>query len=117
MTRLLVVARNRNFPALNHSAPVPPRRHSPRGNLACSLEQAPQYDATAERWIVSPPGKKPEAGAAAELRHTHTPAHTRPVVVPNPQTTGRLQAAADVATTLLGMTLFGAIAYVLLVLA
>lgn len=116
MTRLLVVARNRDFPALNHSAPVTPRRHSLRGNLACSLEQAPQYDATAERWIVSPSGKKPEVGAAAELRHTHDAAHTRPVVVPNLQATGRLS-AIDVFTTLLGMMLFGAIAYVLLVLA
>lgn len=161
MTRLLVVARNSKFPALNHSAPASPPRvpSSPRGTLARSqsgnaapysaapasvvsamsplragaavapcatgfrVQGAPLFDATAGRWIIPPPGKTPVAGAAADLRSTQA-AHTlsfqprpRPLADP-PRASGHLRhAIVETLTVALGLTVFGLIAGVFLILA
>lgn len=127
MTRLLVIARNDYFPAVNHSGQVNPPRvvSSPRGNLALSQfgKRAPLYDATAERWIVPPRGMTPCAGASAEpgqLSAEHTELSTskpaRPAVNPK-STAGHFKAAfLDFLLTMLGLTTFGAIAAFLMVL-
>lgn len=90
-----------------------------RGNLACSMsEQAPSFDATAERWIVPPSGMTPDAGAAAVLRHpdTHKQRLKRPAA--GPSAAGHLWAeAVEVFTVALGLTTFGLIAAFFLVLA
>lgn len=159
MTRLFVVARNDNFPAINHS--FPPRLSSLRGDLAPShvgkrapYSAAPSsavsatsplragaaaapsviafpaegarsytYDATAERWIVPPSGKKPDAGSAAVLRNpwlqntqTVPPLKSnRPV--PSPEGTGYFwRAVADCIVTGLGLAVFGLIGLFFLVL-
>ena len=126
MTRLLVVARNDRFPAINHSFPP---RASLRGNLAPVVSPAMlsagavSYDATAERWIVPPSGKKPDAGSAAVLRNpwlqntqTVPPLKSnRPVS--SPEGTGYFwRAVADCIVTGLGLAVFGLIAGFFLVL-
>lgn len=93
MNRLILVARNKNFPTLSgarsdrpalpdaprsvvlpcveRGAFLPPTARplqNSRGNLACSQGQAPLFDATAGRWIVPPSGKKPDAVASTESR-------------------------------------------------
>jgi hypothetical protein len=76
------------------------------------------YDLTAERWLDEPhTGMKPVSRVSGDLRHTHNAAHTRPAVVPSTLAAGRSLTAVDVFTTVLGMLCFGAIGYVLLVLA
>jgi hypothetical protein len=77
MKRIILVGRNDQLPPF-----LPPRAPlQTRGNLARSVsylpERAPLFDATADRWIAPPSGVKPDAGAAAELRHTQA-AQTRP---------------------------------------
>jgi hypothetical protein len=119
MTRLIVVARNDQFPTLNHS--LPPRDPPPatRGTLAPSPlgRAAPSFDATAGRWIVSPPGMKPGSGAAADLRHTQA-AHKRPSSCSLLDDDGRpLHPVLEALTVALGLTVFGLIAGVFLVLA
>jgi hypothetical protein len=53
---------------------LPPRVLLPaRGNLArSSMDRAPSFDATAERWIVPPTTIMVDAGGAADLRHVKT---------------------------------------------
>jgi hypothetical protein len=122
VTRLLVVARNDQFPTLNHS--LPPRDPPPatRGNLAPSPlgRAAPSFDATASRWIVPPPGMTPGSGAPAEQGHTQA-AHKRPPVTPLPAG-GRpprpiVDAISEALTVALGLTVFGLIAGVFWILA
>lgn len=90
-----------------------------RGTLARSPigNAAPLFDATAERWIVPPSSVSEDAGAAAEPRHTHNAAHTRPAVVPQTQAAGRLHAVVDGVVVALGMTMLCLVAGVLLVIA
>lgn len=85
---------------------------------------APSYDLTEGRWITPPPGKKPGAGAAAELRHAQV--HTlcsgsslelgrraSPTLL-----SGHLKTAvAECLTTAFGLLVFGLIAWSMLVLA
>jgi hypothetical protein len=80
--------------------------------------RAPSFDLIAGQWIVPPPGAMPEAGAAAELRHTQA-AHTRPAGSSALSSAGRplLGAAVEALTVALGLTVFGLIAGVFLVLA
>lgn len=140
MTRLLIVARNDQFPALSDGAltshgcllPVgtrpalspsklpggpypflPPRM---RGNSASPSGEAPLFDATAEQWIVPPSGMTPDAGAAAELRHTQA-AHTRSSAIPLKADERPLHPIVECLTVALGLTVFGLIAAALLVLA
>jgi hypothetical protein len=97
-----------------------PRVHAARGNLASPQfsRRAPLFDATNDRWIVPPSTVTVDAGAAAELRHTHNAAHNeRPAVVPDPQAAGRLDAVLEVVTVAMGLVVFGMIAYVLMVVA
>jgi hypothetical protein len=117
MTRLIVVARNDQFPSLNHS--LPPRGPSlqTRGNLASPSGGAPLFDATDDRWIVPPSTMSVDAGAAADLRHTQA-AHKRPSSCPLPDDDGRpLHPVLEALTVALGLTLFGLIAGVFLLLA
>lgn len=75
------------------------------------------YDATAGRWIVPPPGMKPGAGAAADLRHTqaaHSRSSARPLTGADERTPHPVVEALTVAT---GLTVFGLIAGFFLVLA
>ncbi len=95
------------------------------GNGQGAIERAPMpaskarvYDFTAERWLDEPhTGMKPVSRVSGDLRHTHNAAHTRPAAVPNTPAAGRPSAALEVFTTVLGLTVFGTLAYVLLVLA
>jgi hypothetical protein len=120
MTRLIVVARNDQFPTLNHS--LPPRDSLPatRGNLAPSPPRFGDgvfvFDATAGRWVVPPPGMTPGAGAAADLRHTQA-AHTRSSDTPLPAEERAPHPVVEALTVALGLTVFGLIAGVLMVLA
>jgi hypothetical protein len=118
MTRLIVVARNDQFPSLNHS--LPPRDPPPatRGNLAPSPigKVAPLFDATDDRWIVPPPGMTPGSGAAADLRHTQA-AHTRSSDTPLPAEERAPHPVVEALTVALGLTVFGLIAGVFWILA
>jgi hypothetical protein len=120
MTRLIVVARNDQFPTLNHS--LPPRDPSPatRGNLAPSPPRfgdgAFVFDAIAGRWIVPPSTMSVDAGAAADLRHTQA-AHTRSPVTPLLAGERTPHPVVEALTVALGLTVFGLIAGVLMVLA
>jgi hypothetical protein len=120
MTRLIVVARNDHFPSINHS--LPPRDFLPaaRGNLAPSPPRFGDgvfvFDATAGRWIVKPPGMKPGSGASAEQGHTQA-AHTRPAVPRDPPAGRVPHPVVEALTVALGLTVFGLIAGVLMVLA
>lgn len=132
MARILVTARNDNFPALNHNAIASPRA-SLRGHLAPSdsaifSEGASSYtyDATACRWLVPPSSMPEDAGAAAELRHldcttqTRSNSEARPAVGPTSKdaAAGHLLAqAGEVLTVLGGVAVFGALALFFLVLA
>ena len=78
---------------------------------------APLFDATAERWIVPPSSVTEETGAAAELRHTHYAAHESPAAVPELQVAGRLGAVVEALTVAAGLSVFGAMAFLFLVLA
>jgi hypothetical protein len=80
------------------------------------------YDYTLERWLENPhSGRTPGSGAAAEPRHTHYAAPKRPAAVPELQAAGRVERLADfladVLTVAAGLSVFGSIAYVFLVLA
>ena len=103
MARLLVVARNRNFPALSGGAPL--------------------FDATLNVWVITPSTPTVDAGAAADLRHTHDETHTLGFSTPKPrpvvsaETTGRLHAVVEALKMAVGLTVFGLIAGVLLVMA
>lgn len=90
-----------------------------RGNLARSQlgNAAPLFDATADRWIVPPSTTVVDTGAAAELRHIHNAAHKRPAVVPQTQAAGRLHAVVEALTVAAGLSVFGAVAFLFLVLA
>lgn len=120
MTRLIVVARNDHFPSINHS--LPPRDSLPatRGTLAPSPPRFGDgvfvFDATAGRWIVPPPGMKPGSGASAEQGHTQA-AHTRSSVHPLPAEERAPHPVVEALTVALGLTVFGLIAGVLMVLA
>jgi hypothetical protein len=98
--RIIVIARNDNMPRLSGPAPT--------------------FDATAEQWVNPPSGMTPDAGAAADLRRhsEHTlsfpPLKTRRLVA-GPSATRH--SALDAFTVVLGIIVFGAIAYALLVLA
>lgn len=128
MTRLIVVARNDSFPALNHSAQCSSPRASgnARGNLARSHigNAAPLFDATHDVWIIPPSGMTPVAGAAADLRHATAQHSSRrgsslecdPAASPS-LAAGRLETVVDVLTTALGLTVFGLIAGFFLVMA
>jgi hypothetical protein len=111
MTRLIVVARNDQFPTLNHS--LPPRDPPPatRGNLAPSPlgRAAPSFDATDDRWIVPPPGMKPGSGASAEQGHTQA-AHTRSSVNPLTAEERAPHPVVEALTVALGLTVFGLLA-------
>lgn len=87
-----------------------------RGNLAFSRhgKMAPLFDATAERWIVQPSGTTPDAVAPADQACPIHP-HTSPAAVPSAAGTF-LHAAAEAFTVALGLTVFGLVAGVLLVL-
>jgi hypothetical protein len=82
------------------------------------------YDATAERWMVGPSGTKPDAGAAADLRHrtakdailSATTLANRPAAGPSAAGHFRRE-LAEFLTVALGLTVFGVIAGVLMVLA
>jgi len=64
------------LPRTGRAAPssLPPRVLLPaRGNLArSSMDRAPSFDATAERWVVHPSRAMRDAGGAADLRHVTT---------------------------------------------
>lgn len=104
------------LPDRGRAAPrfLPPRADSKtRGNLAISQlgKSAPLFDATAERWIVPPPGMKPGSGAAADLRHSdETPCLESPAGSLAPSPAGHLEALAEALTVALGLTVFGLIA-------
>lgn len=145
MNRLILIARNDHFPALSDGAhqkarPVTPAtRCAPApspvlqdarlgapflpGRTAPQLgprfdARAPSFDATAEQWIVPPPGMTPGSGAAADLRHSEA-AHTRPAVHPLP-TAGRpsiIDAVSEALIVAAGLTVFGLVAGFFLVLA
>ena len=109
----LVVLRNdgRAAPSL------PPARLLPsRGNWRSSLaEGAPLFDATADKWIVPPSGMTPDAVAPADQGHSiHV--STLPSPAGDPPPAGRLEVVMDVVTTALGLTVFGLIAGVFLVM-
>lgn len=75
------------------------------------------FDATAGRWIVSPPGTTPGAGAAADLRHTQA-AQTRPAKSLAPRPAGRApHPVVEALTVALGLTVFGLVAGFFLVIA
>lgn len=122
-------ARPVKLPAGRAASPfLPPRVFDlARGNLARSAlsGRAPSFDATAERWIVPPSGMKPDDGAAADLQQPTSKPHT---LLPSPAPTppvlpggaGQLDAALtalEAVTVALGLTVFGTLAYVMLVLA
>lgn len=121
-------ARPASLPVGRAASPfLPPRVFDlARGNLARSLsDRAPSFDATHDVWIVPPSGTQPDAVAAAEQRQptsrTHTslpsPAPSTPI---SPGGAGQLDAAItalEAVTVALGLTVFGTLAYVMLVLA
>lgn len=122
-------ARPASLPVGRAASPfLPPRVFDlARGNLARSRlgNAAPLFDATAERWIVPPSGTQPDAVAAAEQRQPTSKPHTllpspAPSTPISPGGAGQLDAAItalEAVTVALGMTVFGTIAYVMLVLA
>jgi hypothetical protein len=83
------------------------------------------FDATHDRWIEQPEilnsGMKPASGSAADLRPDEArsyPSYLKPSPVARPlEAAGRLELAMDIVTTALGLTVFGVIAGVFLVLA
>jgi hypothetical protein len=123
MARLLIVARNDRFPALNHS--LQPRSPATRGTLGQPLTGQPlSFDATAGRWIVPPPGMTPGAGAAAGLRPTPEQTRSFPNSQPLQSPAVPLSAAGhwqeavvDCVTMVLGLVVFGLVAGFFLVLA
>lgn len=126
MNRILITCRNDRFPRLS----VPPTRgsHTPagRGQLAPSVSRDAlggghsycEYDLTNGRWITPPPGMKPVAGPAAELRDlrlhdtqqcSNAP---KPGPVPSPEGAGLPPGniAMDIITTAFGLAVFGCLA-------
>lgn len=77
--------------------------------------RALSFDLTAGRWITPPPGMKPVAGAAADLRPTHA-AHTRSSAVPLEADERTPHPVVEMLTVALGLTVFGLIAGFFLVL-
>jgi hypothetical protein len=77
---------------------------------------APSFDATAEQWIVPPPGMKPGSGASAEQGHTQA-AHKRSPVTPLPAGERAPHPVLEALTVALGLTVFGLIAGVFWILA
>lgn len=117
--------------AANQSSP-PARRLPARGNLASSLrwDEAPSYDATAERWIRRPSTTMVDADAVADPRHFVAKVNRNPKVHTVPPQTDRESPAdgsnhaaglayhfVEVATVIGGMTVFGAIAFCVMLLA
>lgn len=108
------------LPRAGRAAPFsPPARVLPaRGNLGGSaLRAAPLFDATAERWIVPPSTTVVDAVAPADQEHPVRTALPSPAATLSPPAAGRWEAVTDVLTTALGLTVFGLIAGVFLVLA
>ena len=109
------------LPREGRAAPsLQPRDPSLRGTLVClSSGQAPLFDATAERWIVPPSTVTVDAGAAADLQHSdETWFPTLPSPAAGPSVAGRFWAeVGEFLTVALGLTVFGVIAGVFLVLA
>ena len=116
--------------ALSQSSPA--RRLPARGNLASSLrwDEAPSYDATAERWIRRPSTTMVDADAVAAPRHFVAKVNRNPKVHIVPPQTDRESPAdgsnlaaglayhfVEVATVIGGMTVFGAIAFCVMLLA
>jgi hypothetical protein len=99
-------------------SPVRPPKPA-RGNLGGSaLRAAPLFDATAERWVVPPSTIMVDAGAA-DLRVTPISTHdTLPSPAAVPSAAGRfLREAVEVVSFAAGMTVFGLVAAVFLVMA
>lgn len=126
MNRILITCRNDRFPRLT----VPPTRgtHTPAGrghlgpSVSAMLSDGPsslcEYDLTNDRWITPPPGMKPVAGPAAELRDlrlhdtqqcSNAP---KPGPVPSPEGAGLPPGniAMDIITTAFGLAVFGCLA-------
>jgi hypothetical protein len=121
MNRILITGKNADFTLF-----LPPRETSQwRGNLAPSnLEGAPSFDLTAEQWIVPPSRMMRDAVAPAGQARpvtTHArsyPSYLKPSPVVRPlEAAGRLELVIDVMTVALGLTVFGVIAGVFLLLA
>lgn len=128
---LEAAARSVVLPTRERAAPIisrPRRTGSQAGNLASfpSWDEAPYYDATAERWIRRPSTTMVDADAVAVPRHFVESSRQKnrspqtdcdgPVDGSN-HATGFIHHAVEVATVLLGLATFGSIAYVLLLLA
>lgn len=129
---LEAAARSVVLPTRERAAPINSltrRTGSQAGNLASSLrwDEAPSYDATAERWIRRPSTTMVDAGGAAVLRQivesSRQPKNRSPQtdcdgpVDGSNHATGFIHHAVEAATVLLGLATFGSIAFVLMLLA
>jgi hypothetical protein len=132
VTRLIVVARNDKFPSLSHSLPPraapPSARNSAPSSAPRFGDGAFVFDATAGRWIVPPPGMTPGAGGAADPRQypdqTRNGTHVlrfpfsaqRPRPVSPARAVGTPGLVLEVLKMAVGLTVFGLVAGVFLVM-
>ena len=118
--RIIVIGKNHQMsPALSHSTARVAHAARPfvlpdRGRAA------PHYDATAERWVVSPSSMMEDAVAPADQGSTsfvHSSLKLVSPVASNPAGETFREKALEVFTVAMGLTVFGLIAGFFLVLA
>lgn len=112
----------------NNEMAIAPRSATSAGVMAAARpvvlpragRAAPHYDATAERWIVPPSGMTPDAVAPADQGSTlfvHSSLKLVSPVANKPAGETFREAIVEVFTVALGLTVFGLIAGVVLILA